>query len=543
LLLRMLVANAIGTFCLAVQAGDLSNYSVISLGRYHEDASAGLFVNRIEELPLYVLVGIVGGVMGGYFCRNFIWLRAHITGRFPKRGEGRAKWQLLEIALVSLVTSFLLYYLPSQRWACKPNSDPAPLDYKDGELEFHTESRARFFCPEGQINELADMLFGSRIGAIKRILTDPAQFKLETLLSVGILFYFLMTITMGLAIPSGIFTPTVLIGASLGGAAGILFQTHVDPEITPSTFALLGVAALLAGIQRSTVSVAVILVEGTGQIKVLTPAIIVVVIARYVAGFIHPDGIFEAVMKTKNVPYLDHEEVHPRYDAIEVGVILADHPLEVVSTHMEAQELVDLLLRSPHNGFPVVDPTTTKFLGLVRRDQIAALLECGAMHKSIDDCSSSAPNGPKDGLEKTPGMGWACHMNDERYDYIHEPTTKMKPPLRSDTIAPKKLSSLSTEFASVAAKEDGTLFVAWLNADYSNYWVDIGAVMNRGTFCVPEFCPVSKAYSLFTMLGLRHLIVLGGDSGGEVVGVLARVDLVPSNIKERLACKRVENGH
>ena len=90
-----------------------------------------------------------------------------------------------------------------------------------------------------------------------------------------------MTITFGIAIPSGIFTPTVLIGASLGGAAGLVFQEHIFPDITPSTFALLGVAALLAGIQRSTVSVAVILVEGTGQIKILTPAIIVVVVARY----------------------------------------------------------------------------------------------------------------------------------------------------------------------------------------------------------------------------------------------------------------------
>ena len=130
-------------------------------------------------------------------------------------------------------------------------------------------------------NELANFVFGSRIDAIKRILTDPTQFMVETLLAVGITFYVLMTITFGIAIPCGIFTPTVLIGAALGGAAGNLIENHIDPEITPSTFALLGVAALLAGVQRSTVSVAVILVEGTGQIRVLTPAIIVVVVARY----------------------------------------------------------------------------------------------------------------------------------------------------------------------------------------------------------------------------------------------------------------------
>ena len=65
-------------------------------------------------------------------------------------------------------------------------------------------------------------------------------------------------ITFGTAIPAGLFTPTVLVGAALGGACGNAFQEYVDEEISPSTFALLGVAALLAGIQRSTVSVAVI---------------------------------------------------------------------------------------------------------------------------------------------------------------------------------------------------------------------------------------------------------------------------------------------
>jgi len=47
----------------------------------------------------------------------------------------------------------------------------------------------------------------------------------------------------------------------LGGACGNLFAEFIDENIAPSTYALLGVASMLAGIQRSTVSVAVILGE------------------------------------------------------------------------------------------------------------------------------------------------------------------------------------------------------------------------------------------------------------------------------------------
>ncbi|CAB9516755.1 Putative chloride channel-like protein CLC-g [Seminavis robusta] len=550
LLLRILVANAIGTLCLAFQHGDLGNYSVINLGH-----SGPLVTNAIEEIPLYIFIGVMGGILGGTFVASFLWLRRNITSRFPPRGKGRAKYQLLEVAIVSVVTSLLLFYLPSFAWACKSNPDGSTTSLRDianANGEFDATARHRFFCPEGEINELANFHFGSRIEAIKRILTDPSQFMTQTLLSVGILFYVLMTITFGIAIPSGIFTPTVLIGASLGGAAGNFFQETIDPEITPSTFALLGVAALLAGIQRSTISVAVILVEGTGQIKVLTPAIIVVVIARYVASLITKDGVFEAVMVLKKVPYLEQNVNKRRYDAIEVGDIMWEGPVVSVSPREQVHRLVTLLATSGHNGFPVIDPQTKKFLGLVRRDQIAALIECGVFDKSFVGGVEETPAWarPQTGVDKSPLMRWAYHINDDRYDYIRRQTPVQKerkkaPPKRAIKASPRfslissrnlKLavfSALPTEFASVAQNDEGLVYISWLNSDYAKHWVNIGAVMNRGVYVVTEFCPVSKAYQLFTSLGLRYLVVLGGETGGEVVGVLSRANLLPEYIKER----------
>ena len=53
------------------------------------------------------------------------------------------------------------------------------------------------------------------------------------------------------------------------------------------------------------------------------------------------------------------------------------HPYE------RAMDLVELLDNSIHHGFPVVDPVTKKCLGLIRRDQIAALLECGVFEKGM----------------------------------------------------------------------------------------------------------------------------------------------------------------
>ena len=104
--------------------------------------------------------------------------------------------------------------------------------------------------------------------AIKHIISNTSSIDPRTLLLVGILSFPLMVFTFGVPLPAGIFMPTILTGASLGGFAGVLIKDHYISNTSPSTFALLGAAAMLAGIQRSTVSLCVILMEGTGQTRV-----------------------------------------------------------------------------------------------------------------------------------------------------------------------------------------------------------------------------------------------------------------------------------
>ena len=67
--------------------------------------------------------------------------------------------------------------------------------------------------------------------------------------------------------------------------------------------------------------------------------------------------------------------------------------------------------------------------------------------------------------------------------------------------------------------------------------VDIGATMNRGAYSVTEGCPVSKAYEMFTALGLRHLVVLGGEGGGEVKGILTRSNFNLEFMENRTGCE------
>jgi hypothetical protein len=117
-----------------------------------------------------------------------------------------------------------------------------------------------------------------------------------------------------------------------------------------------------------------------------------------VASLIYKKGIFEAVIALRKLPYLDHAENKRRYDAIEVCEIMSNSPVESVAPVETAERLVELLQTSSHNGFPVIDPKFKKFLGLIRRDQIAALIECGIF---VDKPTWTRP---KPGADKTPLM-------------------------------------------------------------------------------------------------------------------------------------------
>jgi chloride channel 7 len=68
--LRILVANSVGTFCLAYYRGNLSEYGAIEFGSYNgdDDNSIG---ERFREIPYWIVMGIGGGLLGEHKLREF----------------------------------------------------------------------------------------------------------------------------------------------------------------------------------------------------------------------------------------------------------------------------------------------------------------------------------------------------------------------------------------------------------------------------------------------------------------------------------------
>ena len=270
----------------------------------------------VALLPLAALVGVLGGVLGAGF--NVCW---HALMRLRKRAASkqRAGFKVLDAVLGVAVTSLLFFVSAraSSAWACVPVGS--------GAWTTDAKFAVRFDCGEGDVHELASLWFGARERAIKKILEAGAgELSCGALALSGFLTLGTLALVFGYAMPGGLFLPLIFTGACLGGALARL-EANIPASFRGAAerhVALLGAVALLAGVQRSTVSLVVIILEGTGNQHLLIPIILATVCARGVGNFLS-EGLYELALDLKHVPFLE-KHVHAGLDDATVSDLLAD---------------------------------------------------------------------------------------------------------------------------------------------------------------------------------------------------------------------------
>ena len=135
----------------------------------------------------------------------------------------------------------------------------------------------------------------------------------------------LTIITFGIKLPAGIFIPSLVVGACFGRIMGLALQwvefeyphlwmwdlCHDSVCVEPGLYAMVspsarprsvaerqvGAAATLAGVTRTTVSLAVIVLELTNTLNYVVPVMLGVLIAKTVADGLEKKGIYDLVIK------------------------------------------------------------------------------------------------------------------------------------------------------------------------------------------------------------------------------------------------------
>lgn len=245
---------------------------------------------------------------GAYFSKlNFRWSRHVRSGTWIKN------YPVVEVILVTFVTAILSFLNPYTRMG-------------GTELVYNLFAE----CREGSHNTHSGLC----------VLDPPKQAaSVIGAISIALLVKGIMTIvTFGIKVPAGIFIPTLGVGACAGRIVGVLIQWMQfsypnNPAfavckgdlncIVPGLYAMVGAAATLSGVtvsfflsigwssvvliilQRTTVSLAVIMFELTDTLTYVVPIMLSVLVAKTVADALEPKGIYDLVIELSQLPYLD----------------------------------------------------------------------------------------------------------------------------------------------------------------------------------------------------------------------------------------------
>jgi chloride channel 7 len=463
----------------------------------------------IWELSLFTIVGCLGGMIGAIFNAA----NEHITIWRMRRINHSKLRRFIEVICVSVMVTTVSFLMPVLWGRCTE----LPTDMQDwtNQEKKLVDSLVPFRCVPGkEYNEVASLIFTEADTAIKQLFHfREAGANSNSTFSSGALFVFFVpyivmaTITYGIAVPSGLFVPSLLSGAAFGRLVGHLLH-KLDPHIggtfaDSGTYALIGAAAALGGMARMTISLTVILLEATGDMQYVMPLMLTVMAARF-TGNVFNEGLYDIHIKLKNIPFLDADvpPIAERNEIVAGQVMSAE--VKCLRPVERAGVVYDLLHSCEHGTFPIVDTVSGGTLyGTASRYMLCTLLQRRAF-------------GSPDVLDDNDGPQQQQHLGPRRLSPLVEWDIIERAYPRYPTLAD----------------------VEMLESD-RNCWLDLRPYANTAPYTVNETASIQRTYRLFRTLGLRFLCVVNHNN--QVVGIITRKDLLPEALTDSL--HRSRNAH
>lgn len=471
------------------------------------------------EVPIFIAMGVCGGLLGAAFVNLNVKITQWRAKYIPVTDRRK---RLLEVIAIAGITSTLFFFFMS----VSPCKDiPLPLragtadsldDMSNSSFEYGVETRdeirndffKQLYCPDGQYSVYGQLFYNPLATSFKFLLHlgevgefggDSAHpFPIGALIWYFLLTFCLMTVTYGIGAPTGLFVPSLAVGASFGQLCGrvvahIAASRGSDVTINLHAYAIIGAAANLGGATRMTISITVLVMETTGSMQLIIPLMLTIFTAKAV-GDRYGHGIYDTHIKIRGAPFLEEPELAgPTGDKLRVNEVMSDE-LVTLQPVMRVKDLLQILTQTPHGAYPVTEHPPAyagedfELHGSITRNLLLKML----LHRiSFVDASGGGRVG-----------GDNLFTNPRERDDLLEQLKQI----------PFKVPS-AREVAHRVSEED-----------IRTMSVDLRSFMQRHPFLVHADARVSRAYRPFRTMGLRHMYVM--PSRPRVVGLLTRKDII-----------------
>ena len=432
-----------------------------------------------------------------------------------------------------------------------------------------------------EYNEMAMLWLNGGVKAVKVLLQRgfPHMLSWQVLLSFCLVYFFLAAITAGISVPAGLVVPMLLIGGSYGRLIGLgalsakkatcadystldtdlawkdayYWSTYVRWLIRsscrmpdPGTYAIVGAASFLGGSGRITVMLATVLLELTDDASMIAPVGICCILSMLVGNaFNH--GLYHGLIPVFNIPYLNVDP-SPESKLAQVKDVMNPNPI-MVPKLMHMSKVEELLERCEeadedktrgikHHGFPKFylekyeddyDPHV-KF-----KEGEEVWWHENHADKKLEATIMSITETNKPHIKhKRPtythfSFQITCADGEERA-VNHQTLRKL---LGVTHHAFPVVSSLNendmghrTGILEGMISRDELLYAlaAARNGDHTLHFIHLMKFCDRSPLTVYPNTRLSRAYSVFQKLGMRHLPVV--NEVGEVQGIITRKNLM-----------------
>lgn len=254
----------------------------------------------------------------------------------------------------------------------------------------------------------------------------------------------------------------------------------------------------MGGVTRMTLALAVIMMEMSNDVRILLPAMVAIMLAKWVADA-GCHSLYHGLLEVKCVPFLPKEATtSSSLELLEVRHVMAK-PVVTLYERMKLGDIRDVLRSTNHNGFPIVSRFDEFLIGLVAREHLLKLL-VEAVRRGT------------------------CEHLEVGYSDLDQ---GLVDPMTSAAEEEQQLAVLEGHMASTQGMSS------------ANFWeeeLDLFPYINMSTYRVSESFSVEKAYLLFTTMGLRHLVVV--DEANHVRGIITRKNLLGYRIDEAIESAR-----
>lgn len=297
--------------------------TVVSRAYYGESPAFPIpdyhLVNPLVEIPLYILLGIIIGIIAVMHIRIFYAIR----DRFA---DLKLHPQIKPIFGAFLVGSMAIFF---------------------------------------------PQIMGDGYHYIEKVLSGHG---LVSVMMALVLMKILATaITLGSGGAGGVFAPALFIGAVIGGAfGGVAHELMPTLTANPGAYAAVGIGAFLAAATHAPVTAIFLLFEMTGNYLIIIPIMLSSVIGTVVASKLNHDSIDTVDFSREGIDIHEGMEM-AIMKSIKVGAVVSED-VDFISENANIDQLLAIFRMAEHSFyFPVIDETG-RMTGIISMQDVKWIL-------------------------------------------------------------------------------------------------------------------------------------------------------------------------